>query len=82
MAGHAQIKFLMTECSKTQIRLTGLIWLPAITIGTPEIIAVIILKFDHGDFGIQQMHPKDVEGMANNVDPDQRENKGWENDGW
>ena len=26
MAGHAQIKFVMTECSKTQIRLTGLIW--------------------------------------------------------
>ena len=25
MAGHAQIKFVMTECSKTQIRLTGLI---------------------------------------------------------
>ena len=27
MAGHAQLKFIMTECSKTQIRLTGLIWL-------------------------------------------------------
>ena len=29
MAGHAQLKFVMTECSKTQIRLTGLIlsWL-------------------------------------------------------
>ena len=25
MAGHAQLKFVMTECSKTQIRLTGLI---------------------------------------------------------
>ena len=25
IAGHAQLKFLMTECSKTQIRLTGLI---------------------------------------------------------
>ena len=24
MAGHAQLKFVMTECSKTQIRLTGL----------------------------------------------------------
>ena len=23
MAGHAQLKFFMTECSKTQIRLTG-----------------------------------------------------------
>ena len=26
MAGHAQLKFVVTECSKTQIRLTGLIW--------------------------------------------------------
>ena len=26
MAGHAQLKCVMTECSKTQIRLTGLIW--------------------------------------------------------
>ena len=26
MAGHAQLKFVMTECSKTLIRLTGLIW--------------------------------------------------------
>ena len=25
MAGHGQLKFVMTECSKTQIRLTGLI---------------------------------------------------------
>ena len=25
MAGHAQLKFVMTECSKTQIRLTGFI---------------------------------------------------------
>ena len=25
MAGHAQLKFVMTECSKTQIRLSGLI---------------------------------------------------------
>ena len=27
MAGHAQLKFVMTECSKTQIRLTRHIWL-------------------------------------------------------
>ena len=26
MAGHAQLKFVMTECSKTQIRLTGPIY--------------------------------------------------------
>ena len=27
MSGHAQLKFVMTECSKTQIRLMGLIYL-------------------------------------------------------
>ena len=27
MAGHAQLKFVMTECSKTQIRLTGPIYI-------------------------------------------------------
>ena len=26
MAGHTQLKFVMTECSKTQIRLSGLMW--------------------------------------------------------
>ena len=30
MAGHAQLKFVMTECSKTQIRLTGLIYKPSL----------------------------------------------------
>ena len=28
MAGHAQLKFVMTECSKTQIRLARLTWYP------------------------------------------------------
>ena len=27
MAGHAQLKFVMTECSKTQIRLAGLTYI-------------------------------------------------------
>ena len=32
MAGHARLKFVMTECSKTQIRLAGLIldWMTVI----------------------------------------------------
>ena len=34
MAGHAQLKFVMTECSKTQIRLTGLICLWNIPAGS------------------------------------------------
>ena len=41
MAGHAQLKFVMTECSKTQICLTGLIW-----------YVVITLKFEQGGFTI------------------------------
>ena len=32
MAGHAQLKFVMTECSKTQIRLAGLTWYSCISI--------------------------------------------------
>ena len=32
MAGHAQLKFVMTECSKTQIRLTGPIWCRTIVV--------------------------------------------------
>ena len=32
MAVHAQLKFVMTECLKTQIRLTGLIWLNEVII--------------------------------------------------
>ena len=35
MSGHAQLKFVMTECSKTQIRLTGFIYLVKFT-GTVE----------------------------------------------
>ena len=36
MAGHAQLKFVMTECSKTQIRLTGLISTWVLTLKTAE----------------------------------------------
>ena len=39
MAGHGQLKFVMTECSKTQIRLTGLKWI---------IIVLIILNIKLG----------------------------------
>ena len=43
MAGHAQLKFVMTECSMTQIRLTGLKWLSAV--------------FKYGHFGIFKRIP-------------------------
>ena len=32
MAGHAQLKFVMKECSKTQIRLTGLMYVSSISV--------------------------------------------------
>ena len=37
MAGHAQLKFIMTECSKTQISLTGPIYRSYITGSVPAI---------------------------------------------
>ena len=43
MAGHAQLKFVMTECSKTQIRLTGLIYFSG-----------ILLKLDLTEFLMSQ----------------------------
>ena len=43
-----------------------------VNIGVPEIIAVIILKFEQGvRFCNTIVHPKDLEEMANGVDPDQ-----------
>ena len=40
IAGHAQLKFVMTECSKTQIRLTGLIYSLCMTLpyGTDTVL--------------------------------------------
>ena len=43
MAGHAQLKFVMTECSETQIRLTGLIYFSG-----------ILLKLDLTEFVMSQ----------------------------
>ena len=33
--------------------------------------AVITLKVDQDGFSLKVMHPKDAEGIANSVDPDQ-----------
>ena len=43
MAGHVQLKFVMTECSKTQIRLTGLSLMFSIAI-VISVIAANILR--------------------------------------
>ena len=48
MTGHAQLKFVMTECSKTQIRLTGLKLCAVHTIFTLEpLYTCIINSFGH-----------------------------------
>ena len=51
MAGHAQLKFVMTECSKRQIRLTGLKYpqLPSSVLK----IAAIVLKIEQFGFTIR-----------------------------
>ena len=48
MAGHAQLQFVMTECSKTQIRLTGLYCTYPIT--------VCSFVFVHGRLPLLQYH--------------------------
>ena len=39
--------------------------------GTPQTIAIICPKNKKGRCNIALMHPKDADGMANIVDPDQ-----------
>ena len=40
--------------------------------GTPQTIAIIVLKIEKFDVTLHYlMHPKDADGMANSIDPDQ-----------
>ena len=39
--------------------------------GTPQTIAITVLKIEKNWCNIALMHPKDADGMANSVDPDQ-----------
>ena len=39
--------------------------------GTPQTIAIIVLKIEKVRCNIALMHSKDADGMANSVDPDQ-----------
>ena len=64
MAGHAQLKFVMTECSKTQIRK-----FPKYS-DTPKNYCNHPKSWKRWLF-LTVMHPKDAEGIANSVDPDQ-----------
>ena len=53
MAGHAQLKCVMTECSKTQIRLTGLnLNQPQTSKNKEEIVQLNLLHFQHITFHI------------------------------
>ena len=52
MAGHALLKFVMTECSKTQIRLTGLKCF--ISLSRTEICCGIIFKGLNGEVLVDQ----------------------------
>ena len=51
MAGHAQLKFVMTECSETQIRLTGpnLCCLQVIKRrqNKPDLFKLVVVRSDH-----------------------------------
>ena len=46
MAGHAQLKFVMTECSKTQIRLTGPRWFKWLLVDVNPWFRTLIKYFD------------------------------------
>ena len=52
MAGHAQLKFVMTECSKTQIRLTGLN-LHNIKMKTLIAAFLVLASIRRGDYGMK-----------------------------
>ena len=42
-----------------------------LNIQTPKKFVVITLKVEQDGFSLRVMHPKDAEGIANSVDPDQ-----------
>ena len=44
MAGHAQLKFVMTECSKTKIRLMGPIWIIKVIISSVQFFLIFIVS--------------------------------------
>ena len=68
MAGHAQLKFVMTECSKTQIRLTGLIFY------IPYFFLVLVSEFE--DLGVCR-HAGSVDETAAKVTGEEGEVEAW-----
>ena len=86
MAGHAQLKFVMTECSKTQICLTGLIWSSSKDYKGTALYFVYCKFPKYSDtpkiccnqskiwtrwLYHREMSPNDADRMANSVDPEQ-----------
>ena len=65
---------LLLSCAvgKHQFRQTmPLSTIKILKFGTPQTIAIIVLKIEKNWCNITLMHPKDAGGMANGVDPDQ-----------
>ena len=62
MAGHAQLKFVMTECSKTQIRLTGLI-LKGIPFILTKIICWMFIKRSSNFHRIPGPYPRVIKNL-------------------
>ena len=80
MAGHAQLKFVMTECWKTQIRLMGLseiiLLLKAVYRKFSKYSDTQNICCNHSKIWTmwvyhRVMSPNDADGTANSADPDQ-----------
>ena len=67
MAGHAQLKFVMTECSKTQIRLTRHSYFA-------HCFSCICMFILYAYRNVPKFSDREV--LANNVDPDQTSPQG------
>ena len=59
-----------TQINNTYVLVYG-ITVKILKFGTPQTITIIVLKNRKVWCNIALMHPKDADGMANSVDPDQ-----------
>ena len=59
MAGHAQLKFVMTECSKTQIRLTGLRYCLKDPFG-PRQANLVLIAYASSEGSGEPAHPRSL----------------------
>ena len=61
MVGHAQLKFVMTECSKTQIRLTGLYFAFPDTTVVKHLLLFLCMKSYQKSLNVIQKHSEVLE---------------------